>query len=155
MPVMSLSRDECIELIEERYFGSVTRGDIETALGCFTPDAVVTIRHGDSLPRTFKADGEGADALRGFFEHLLANYEPSFTDFVHYIDAENGRCASRFTARLRPRPDSAYAVAGVQELKNSNFFDLTDGRFHEMLLYYTNPGSERDHGPTPTGYPGA
>ena len=82
-------------------------------------------------------------------------YQPSFTDFVHYLDTENARCASRFTARLTPRPDSAHAVAGVQELKNCNFFDLADGRIHEMLLYYTNPGSESDHGSTPTGYPGS
>ena len=152
---MSRSRDECIELIEERYFGSLARGDIETALTCFTPDAVVTIRHGDSLARTFKADGEGADALRGFFEHLLANYEPSFTDFVHYVDTENGRCASRFTVRLASRRDSADAVSRAQELRNCNFFDLADGRFREMLIYYTNPGSESDHGSTPTGYPSA
>lgn len=155
MPAMSLTRRECIELIEERYFASVTRGDIEAALACFTPDAVVTILHGDSLPRTFTADGEGPDALRRFFEHLLANYEPRFIDFVHYVDAESGRCASRFTARLTPRPDSADTAAGVQELRNCNFFDLADGRFHEMLIYYTNPGGEGDPGSTPTGYPSA
>lgn len=121
---MSLSRDECIELIEERYFGSVTRGNIDAALTCFTPDAVITIRHGDSPPRTLKAGGEGADALRGFLEHLLANYEPSFTDFIHYVDTENRRCASRFTVSLTPRPDSAYAAAGAQELKNCNFLPI-------------------------------
>jgi ketosteroid isomerase-like protein len=152
---VSLSRDEWIELIEERYFGSLTRGDIASALACFAPDAVVTVRHGDSLPRTFRNDGEGADALRRFFEHLLANYEPSFTDFVHYVDADNERCASRFTVRLTVRPGSAAAAAGDQELKNCNFFDLEDGRISEMLIYYTNPGSAGDGGSRPTGYPSA
>lgn len=155
MPAMSLRRHEYIELIEERYFGSLSHGDIEAALTCFTPDAVVTIRHGDSLARTFKADSEGPDALRRFFEHLLANYDPSFIDFIHYIDAENGRCASRFTARLTPRSDAANTVEGVQELRNCNFFDLADGRIREMLIYYTNPGSESGDGSTPTGYPSA
>ncbi len=155
MVAMPLSRDECIELIEERYFGSVSRGDVDAALACFTPDALVTIRHGDAAPRTFTADGEGSDALRGFLEHLLANYEPSFTDFVHYVDTEDGRCASRFTARLTARTDSANAAAGDQELKNCNFFDLEDRRVSEMLIYYSNPGSETDDGPAPTGYPGA
>ena len=155
MPGMSLSRDAYIELIEDRYFGSVSRGNIEGALSCFTPDALVTIRHGDSPPRTFRADGEGAAALSDFLEHLLANYEPSFTDFVHYVDTENERCASRFIARLTPRPGSTHEAAGVQELRNCNFFDLAAGKFHEMLVYYTNPGSEGDHASAPTGYPPA
>ena len=147
-------REDYIDLVERSYFGSVARGDLETALACFVPDATVTIRHGDAPPRTFHADGEGADALSAFLEHLLENYEPRFTDFVHYVDAQHERCASRFIARLSPRPASAYAPAGVQELQNCNFFDLEDGKIKAMLIYYTNPGSEPASGSAPTGYPG-
>jgi ketosteroid isomerase-like protein len=152
---MALSREECIELVEERYFGSVSRGDVETALACFTPDAEVTIRHGDAPPRTFRADSDGAPALRSFLEHLLANYEPRFTDFVHYVDVENERCASRFVVRLTARPESAAAASGDQELRNCNFFDLADGRIRSMVIYYTNPGSAGGDSSGPTGYPEA
>jgi ketosteroid isomerase-like protein len=150
---MALSRDQCIELVEEHYFGNVSRGDVDAALACFTPDAVVTIRHGDAPPRLFSASGDGADPLGAFLEHLLANYEPRFTDFVHYIDAENERCASRFVVKLTARPEGAAATVGDQELLNCNFFELEGERISAMLIYYANPGSRG--GAAPTGYPAA
>ena len=152
---MPQGREEYIDLVERAYFGSVVRGDIDAALACFTPDATVTIRHGDAQPRVFHADGEGDDALSAFLGHLLANYEPEFTDFVHYVDTGDERCACRFTVRLSPHADSAYASAGVQELQNCNFFDLEDGKISAMLIYYTNPGGDPASGGSPTGYPGS
>lgn len=148
------SREDYIDLVEHAYFGSVARGDIESALSCFAPDATVTIRHGDAPPRVFRADGEGTDALSAFLGHLLANFEPRFTDFVHYVDTGDERCASRFTVRLSPLSGSAYEPAGVQELQNCNFFDLDGGKIASMLIYYTNPGSEPTSAASPTGYPG-
>ena len=76
-----------------------------------------------------------------FFEHLLANYDPRFTEFVHYVDTANQRCAATFLVTLTPKPGSSYREAGVQRLRNCNFFRCRDGLIHEMTIYYSNPGS--------------
>ena len=83
-----------MDLVERRYFGNVTHGDIPAVVACFTDDALVTIYHGDAAPRLFKAQpGAGETPLPRFFEHLLANYDPQFTEFVHYVDT--GRALRR------------------------------------------------------------
>ena len=61
------------------------------------------------MPRhvVFKAQPTaGETPLPRFFEHLLANYDPQFTDFVHYVDVANERCAAMFLVTLTPKPDS-------------------------------------------------
>ena len=102
-----MTRDDYVDLVERRYFGNVTRADIPAVVACFTDDAAVTIYHGDAAPRVFKAaPAAGETALPRFFEHLLANYEPRFTEFVHYVDEANERCAATF-------PRHADAEAGL------------------------------------------
>ncbi len=151
------ARAHYVRLVEEEYFGSVSRADVAGALACFTDDATVTIFHGDAVPRVFKkTPGADETPLSRFFEHLVANYEPRFTEFVHYIEPEAGRCAARFLVTLTPRAESAYRDAGVQRLRNCNFFECRDGRIRDMIVYYTNPGSAGEAvGPRPTGFPKA
>ena len=73
----------------------------------------MTIYHGDAPPRFFAVQpGAGETPLARFFEHLLANYEPRFTEFVHYVDEANERCAATFLVTLTPKPDSPYRDAG-------------------------------------------
>ena len=154
-----MTRDDYVDLVERRYFGSVTRADIPAVVDCFTEDAAVTIYHGDAAPRRFKAaPAAGETPLPRFFEHLLANYEAEFTEFVHYVDEGNERCAATFLVTLTPKPDSAYRDAGVQRLRNCNFFRCRDGLIHEMTIYYSNPstaGGADAHGSRPTGFPQA
>ena len=154
-----MTRDDYVDLVERRYFGNVAQADIPAVVACFTADALVTIYHGDAAPRLFKAQA-GADEtpLPRFFEHLLANYDPQFTEFVHYVDTAGERCAATFLVTLTPKPDSAYRDAGVQRLRNCNFFRCRDGLIHEMTIYYSNPGTaggEDAHGARPTGFPQA
>ena len=154
-----MTRDDYVDLVERRYFGNVAQADIPAVVACFTADALVTIYHGDAAPRLFKAQA-GADEtpLPRFFEHLLANYDPKFTEFVHYVDTVSERCAATFLVTLTPKPDSAYRDAGVQRLRNCNFFRCRDGLIHEMTIYYSNPGTaggEDAHGARPTGFPQA
>lgn len=152
-----MTRDDYVRLVEHDYFGNVARADIPAVVACFTDDATVTIYHGDAEPRIFKAaPGEGETALPRFFDHLLANYEPRFTEFVHYVDPPNDRCAAHFLVTLTPKPESAYREAGIQTLRNCNFFRCRDGRIHDMIIYYSNPGTapgEDAHGARPTGFP--
>ena len=154
-----MTRDDYVDLVERRYFGNVVLADIPAVVACFTDDASVTIYHGDAAPRLFKAQpGAGETPLPRFFEHLLANYEPGFTEFVHYVDVPNERCAAMFLVTLTPKPDSAYRDAGVQRLRNCNFFRCRDGLIHEMTIYYSNPGAAggaEAHGSRPTGFPQA
>ena len=154
-----MTRDDYVELVERRYFGNVTRADIPAVVACFTDDAAVMIYHGDAAPRVFKAaPAAGETALPRFFEHLLANYEPRFTEFVHYVDEANERCAATFLVTLTPKPDSSYREAGQQRLRNCNFFRCRGGLIHEMTIYYSNPGTAYAadaHGSRPTGFPQA
>lgn len=150
-----MDREGYIKIVAESYFGNVSAGDIDAVLACFTLDATVTIRHGDNPSRTFSADGSGGwPRLRLFYEHLCGNYEPWFGEFVHYVDAENQRAACTFTVRLTPGSGSDYAAAGVQELKNCNFFSFTGDKIAEMTIYYSNSADSAKGGArTPTGYP--
>ena len=159
-----MTRDDYVDLVERRYFGNVAQADIPAVVACFTGDATVTIYHGDAAPRLFKAQaGAGETPLPRFFEHLLANYDPQFTEFVHYVDTAGERCAATFLVTLTPKPDSAYRDAGVQRLRNCNFFRCRDGLIHEMTIYYSNPGTAggaeahgtEAHGARPTGFPQA
>ena len=115
------SREYYVNLVENEYFGSVTREDSAAALRCFTPDAHVTIYHGDAPARRFAATpGPGESPLRDFYDHLLANYVARFSGFQHYVDPPGACCATHFDVELSPKPDSAYLSAGTRHLNNCN-----------------------------------
>jgi len=143
-----------VKLVEEYYFGSVTRQDKGAILDCFTEDARVTIYHGDNKPRRFKGKStDGELPLGSFFDHLLGNYDPRFEDFIHYVDAAHDRCAAHFKVHLTPKPDSPNLPVGVLVLQNCNFFVCRDGKIDDMVLYYSNPSAANASQPTPTGFP--
>ena len=148
-----LSHDDYVTLVEDTYFGSVSREDIPAALACFTDDARVTIYHGDAAPRRFAASPkDGESPLHTFFDHLLANYRARFTNFRHFIDPASESCAAYFNVELAPKPDSAYLGAGTRNLNNCNFFHYRAGKIFDMIIYYADPGAAPD---TPTGFPKA
>ena len=147
------SRDYYVNLVENDYFASVAREDIAAALRCFTPDAHVTIYHGDAPARRFAAAPKaGESPIREFYDHLLANYVPRFSGFLHFVDPPSERCAATFDVELSPKPDSPYLGAGKRHLKNCNFFQCRDGKIHDMIIYYADPGANPGG---PTGFPKA
>jgi len=150
------THEDYVKLVEQDYFGNVTRQDKAGILACFTEDARVTIYHGDNEPRRFSGAGEeGESPLPSFFEHLLGNYDPHFEDFTHFVDVENERCAAHFKVRLTPKANSDYAASGVLNLRNCNFFLCRDGKIYDMIIYYSNPDAANASGPAPTGFPKA
>lgn len=150
------ARAAYVDLVENRYFGSVERGRIADIRACFTDDAVVTIRHGDNPVRVFKArPAAGEQPLEAFWEHICANFDPRFTEFEHVIDVEGGCCAATFLVTLVPKPASVYRPRGTLTLRNCNFFWLDGGRIARMIVYYSNPDSGGTDGAKPTGYPPA
>jgi len=151
--VSDYSRDYYVNLVEDDYFGNVTQEDIPAVLRCFTPDARVTIYHGDAPARRFAAaPTAGESLLREFFDHLLANYVARFTDFQHFVDPPSEQCAAYFNVELSPKQDSPYLDAGTRHLKNCNFFHCRDGKIHDMIIYYADPGASPG---APTGFPKA
>ena len=151
----NMKRDECIQLIENDYFGNLTAGHLSAAMECFTDDARVYIRHGDNPIRRFSIlPSDGMQPLMEFYEHLCGNYYVTFTEFWHVIDIDAQRAASHFTVGLAPMADGLYADAAKQELLNCNFFEFRDGRISHMIIYYANPASANENNQvTPTGYP--
>lgn len=149
-----LTRAGLIELVEEHYFGNVTREDVEAVAACFTADAEIIIRHGDAPTRLMKATpGPGETDMREFWRHLNANYRATFERFEHIVDVEAQRCAATFVVTLAPKRGSAYAPRGALTLLNCNFFWLENGRIARMIVYYANPDTGGPSAGKPTGYP--
>ena len=152
-----IEHDTYIRLIEKNYFGNIEAGKIDAAMACFTRDAAVVIRHGDKPERLFRVEPHiDATPLREFYEHLCGNYSASFSEFSHYVDNEHDRAASRFIVRLLPKPEGLYASASEQKLSNCNFFEFSEGRISDMLIYYSNPDAVKSapqSSVAPTGYP--
>ena len=147
-----------VEFIEQRYFGTVAKSELEEIMNCFTDDARVIIRHGDNPERRFAINPQPTESeLLSFYKHLCGNYDSWFGDYHHYIDLEKASAASRFVVQLTPKPKGIYADAAPQELSNCNFFEFRAGRISDMIIYYANPDTQLTHvqfsSDKPTGYP--
>jgi ketosteroid isomerase-like protein len=151
-----LTRPELIELCESGYFGNLVRERRDAVRACFTPDAVVEIRHGDLPVRRFfgKPEGDAPDIAQ-FWDHVNTHFAASFEDYDHVVDTEQQRIASTFLVTLVPKPGSPYVGRGTLQLKNCNFFWVEDGLIARMLVYYSNPDTGGDPVGKPSGYPPA
>ena len=92
------------------------------------------------------------------FRSLNGNFQAVFSDFTHFVDIGQHRCAATFEARLTPKAGSAYQAQGTQTLQNCNFFWLRGPLIERMIVYYANPGVTSGETPKanrPTGYPPA
>lgn len=148
------TRADFIDLVENRYFGNVSREQLSDVLACFTADAEIVIRHGDAPTRTMKArPAPGEVHISEFWKHLNANYASRFEDFEHFVDLNAQRCAATFRVTLAPKPGSAYAARGTLTLLNCNFFWLENARIARMIVYYANPDTGGPLEGKPTGYP--
>jgi len=154
--VTRLTRRELVDLCETRYFGGVAREQLDAVLECFTPDALIVIRHGDNPERLFHGrPAAGELHLSEFWKHVNANFVAGFGEFEHYVDAEQQRIASTFLVTLAPKPGSPYVSRGTLTLKNCNFFKVEGGRIAHMMVYYSNPDTGGDPVGKPTGFPPA
>jgi hypothetical protein len=151
------NRAHYIKLVEHNYFGNVAAADIAAVLQCFTPDAEITIYHGDNPIRFFYGQPKGDQLpLRAFWDHLCANYVGHFGQFTHIVDEANECCAATFIVTLTPKPNSAYLATGTLTLNNCNYFWCRDGKIARMTIYYANPTLGAKMGAAsvgPTGFP--
>jgi len=152
-----LSRAHYIKLVEQDYFGNVMAEDLDAIERCFTPDAEITIFHGDNpIRRFFGTPEKHQEPLRAFWAHLCGNYAAHFGNFSHVVDDANECCAATFIVTLTPKPGSAYLATGTLTLNNCNYFWCRDGRIHRMTIYYANPTLGAKLGLAsvgPTGFP--
>ena len=151
------TRDHYIKLVEKDYFGNVMAEDLDAVVGCFMPDAEITIYHGDNPIRHFYGrPQQHQEPLRAFWAHLCGNYGAHFGQFQHIIDDANECCAATFIVTLAPKPNSAYLATGTLTLNNCNYFWCRDGKIARMTIYYANPTLGAKLGLAsvgPTGFP--
>ena len=147
------NREEIIKFVEEDYFGSAVRNDIDGVLASFEPNAKIMIRHGDNPVRRFAPNPEeGESSLVEFYEHLCGTFEVWFGNFKHFVDFEENKSACYFTVRLTPRSAEMLEEVGVQELQNCNFFRFSGKKIDHMIIYYSNTAAGASQ-ELPTGYP--
>jgi hypothetical protein len=148
------ARAAYVDLVENRYFGNVSRERLADVVDCFTPGAEIIIRHGDAPTRVMKANPAAGELhISEFWRHLNANYASKFEAFEHFIDVDAQRCAATFRVTLAPKAGSAYAARSTLTLQNCNFFWLENRRIARMIVYYANPDTGGPLDGKPTGYP--
>lgn len=121
-------REYYVDIVENRYFGNVDVKNLEGVLDCFGDDAVFTIQSAFTTH-------EGRDAgIRQMFENLFETYSPKIVhrSFDHVVDAESGRCSSRFEVELVDGEGEEFNYS------NCNFFYLDEeGRFERVFVWFS------------------
>jgi len=142
MPSLILSsRDDYIRFVEVHYFGNVRAADHETVLGFFAPDATLTGYAGDAPARVMRKKPTAGEGSLEDFMKAAEHFDLTYSDFVHHIDLEAERVASRFTLVMAPKPGGAMAHMPTRRLKNCNFFQFENGLLIDVVAYFSNPKS--------------
>lgn len=126
-----MTRDEYIELIEQRYFGNLTICQPKRSVELFAPDGVLTARFPGVAERVARHQpGPGEETLVHFFSAVLEIFRVSYRDFWHSIDEGAQRASCTYTLRLDPLDTTAEG----RELRNANFFQFRDGLIEQVLV---------------------
>ncbi|MEZ5102793.1 MAG: nuclear transport factor 2 family protein [Thermoleophilia bacterium] len=121
-----LSRDELIDLVENRYFANVDGKNLEPTVDCFAEDATMRIQ-------TAGVTHTGHDGIRRMFGDFMAVTPVIYHgDFTHVVDEERQTIASQFVAR------NDYDGGRFVEMRNCNFFEVEDGRFSRVTIYMSD-----------------
>jgi ketosteroid isomerase-like protein len=120
------SSESLRELVLERYFAAMDRGDVETVIACFADDAELITEN--------RMRVEGKPAIRDFFV-MLAEYAGKMRHDVSnvVVDAESGKvaCELHYVNARDERP---------LDMLNCNFFDVDEsGRFTRVKFWVGDP----------------
>jgi hypothetical protein len=131
-----MSRQDYVELIEDRYFGNMSQGRPEASVALFAPDAVLTARFPGLPARVARHEPRvGEETLTAFFSVVLQSFRVGYRDFWHTVDVPGQRVCSLYTLRLETVNQEAGGGDGpIRELRNVNFFQFDDGRLREVLV---------------------
>lgn len=120
------TREDYIEMVENRYFANVDLKNLEAVLDCFHHDAVFVIQSAFSIHK-------GRDTgIREMFERLFENYAPKILhrDFRHVVDVPKGCCASQFSV------ENVSAYNGTETvMSNCNFFYFDADKLKSVYVY--------------------
>jgi ketosteroid isomerase-like protein len=135
-----LGRDAYIEIIEHRYFGSMARGEVQPILDLFHDDGQLNGYCGSDRVRLVRRrPAAGEESLESFLSALRSDFELTYGQFVHFVDAGAERSACTFRLTITPRRDGARADHPVRELRNCNFFQFDRGRIRSVVAYFSMP----------------
>ena len=133
-------RADYIHMVEQVYFGGMTRGVIEPILALFTPEATITTFYGETPARLMRFHpGEGEERLVEFFSKAVDTFDIHYTDFEHVVDVEAERIWSMYTLHIAGKPGGPMADSPARKLRNCNFFELKDGKITAVTAYFANP----------------
>lgn len=119
-----LSRNDLIDLIENRYFAAMDRKDLEGTMSALHPECIFTVfPAGDCFP--------GRDtAIRPMFEKAFEDYRTLWHgNFNWVVDEEQQIVAAWFDVMLE-RSDGS-----TVEMNNGKFFHVRDGKLIRLDLY--------------------
>ena len=137
-----MTRADYIALVEDSYFGSMTRGDLQRILALFSPDARITTFYGDTPARRISAvPVDGEEPLTAFFAKAIDNFDVRYSDFEHVVDTQAQRIWSMYTLHIAGKPGGAMKDVPPRTLRNCNFFELEDGKIMAVTAYFANPPS--------------
>lgn len=119
------TREEYIDIVENRYFANVDLRNLAAVLECFHEDAMFTVQSAFS---THEGRDEG---IRRMFENLFEEYEPKILhrDFTHVVDSDNCCCATQFEVENTSREGEEV------RLSNCNFFYFKGDKISEVYVY--------------------
>ncbi len=108
-----MTRDAYIAVMM-RYFQGVMDEDLGAIRAAFTPDARVTILHGDNPRREFHlVPRPGEESLEDFYGHIWRTFHVHFGQFTWVVDRDAQVCSAIFVPTLTPKPGSSQAAGGV------------------------------------------
>ncbi len=135
-----MDRADYIAMVEDVYFGGMSRGDVAPIFALFTPDTTITTFYGATPFRRMRAEpGAGEEPLADFFTKAIDTFDVRYTDFQHVIDVEAERIWSIYTLHISAKPDGPMAGTPARKLRNCNFFELKAGKIFAVTAYFANP----------------
>lgn len=114
-----------IDIVERRFFHGLDNRDLDLALGCFQPDAVLT-----EVASSSRFTGRDTE-IRGVLKRFLAAHARIWHgNFVHTADPDTQSVCSQYSLEVEP------AGAGrVLRYENANRFYLVNGLFQNVYVY--------------------
>ena len=119
-----------LDTLVRRGFEAISRGDLDTGLQGFAPDAVV------DMARTIGVVAQGLEAFRVFEEDWLVGYEEFVQQAEEIVDAGNGVGFVKYLQTARPRGTTSYVTQ-----REAMVAVMENGLVVRMIIY---PQSEID-----------
>ena len=106
-------------------------------------NAVLTGFFGASDARVVRRrPGTGEESFEHFLGALHAEFALAYSNFVHFVDLTEERCACTFRLEITPR--DPHSTVGVRRLRNCNFFQFEAGRIAAITAYFASPAVDVD-----------